>query len=723
MGMGSMLGSSDIQDMLVNYNERFVNADPAMFRDAHVRQLMSVLIRKNKPNPLMLGDAGVGKTRIVEELARLIENKDPNVPKRLQGKTVYELPLGVLVAGAGVVGELEQRVVDLVDFVSDKKNKAILFIDEIHMLQDKHDPTYKKVAQILKPALARGDMHLIGATTTQESKAFDKDPAFRRRFEPLTVDELTREQTVQILYSARASYLLHHKGAVSIQDDVLEKVAQIADENSRASLHRPDNALTLLDGVFAEAIVSHQHAVKEATAAGNQTALQVLKNLSPIPVSEGKVRQVALLLMTGFASREAFDLERCRRGFDGILGQGAVIDRLVEVLQRDALEVFPRKKPLTLMLAGPSGTGKTEAAKRIATSITGQSLISLNMNEFTEKHSVSRIIGSPPGYVGSEDNDEKPFDSLQSNPYRVILLDEFEKADKAVHRLFLTAFDEGWMRMANGRIIDFSKTIIIVTTNAGREAMTRTQTGFQTGAATPALTEQQLVRALQEAFDAELLGRMSQRIAFQPIDEEVYGQILSASYERERERIVNDSPRLAGRLPATMDSDLLAERVESTYLAAQGARPAEAAARRAIEDLLIAPVAPAPMGQPAIAGTLAASAAGPAAAITANGGGAAALDPDDDADLDDDAEAPQAQTAIMVESDDEPTGPVGQVEQDPEQEPEQEPSGADDAEGAVDDVDEASGGEDETPEAAVAADDGPPPLTDDDAPPEDAWAY
>lgn len=587
-GMTGVTGSiDDIKEMLIDYNERFKNAAPALYRDALIAQTISVLIGKNKPNPLLVGPAGVGKTRIAEELSRLIANGSPLIPSQLSSSTVYELPLSNLVAGAGVVGQLEQRLAELVDFASDKANDAILFIDEIHLLQDSRDPIYKKVSQILKPALARGDMRVIGATTMNEAKAFDDDPAFQRRFSRLVVDELSREQTLEVLLSARAGYIAHYKNRISVSDDVLTKLVVIADENSRASSHRPDNALTLLDRAMADSVVAQNTAIAQATASGNTAAVQALQGIT-LPLGEAKLRSVAVRLMTGLATKEPFDEGRILAQLGRIKGQDDIVDDLIDALRRDDLGTFPRTKPLAWMFAGPSGVGKTEVAKIVAQELTNQPPIMLNMGEYHAEHDASRLIGSGPGYVGSDSDKELPFDTLESNPYRVILLDEIEKAHKVIHRLFLTALDEGWMRMANGKVIDFSKTIIIATTNAAREAMSKSTVGFSVSSTPGKLSRQELTKELQREFDPEFLGRFSKLIAFSSLSKDTYRDILVGCYSRERARIADSDPTTAALVPEPIDPDVLDQTVAETYLVDQGARPAEQAARRLIEDAVMA---------------------------------------------------------------------------------------------------------------------------------------
>jgi len=587
--MGPITGSmADITDMLIDYNERFKTAPAAMFRDSLIAQTISVLIGKNKPNPLLVGPAGVGKTRIAEEIARCIAVGSPLIPAGLQKATIYELPLSNLVAGAGVVGQLEERLAALVDFATDSKNDAILFIDEIHLLQDSKDPVYKKVSQILKPALARGDMRLIGSTTMNEARAFDNDPAFQRRFTRLVVDELTRDQTIEVLFSARPSYLAHYKQKVSVSDDVLRKLVVIADENSRSSSHRPDNALTLLDRAMADTVVGHSTAVAQMIASGNTAGANILQSVPVLPLGEAKLRAVAVRLMTGMATKEVFDEVRVLEQLKRIKGQEDIVSEVIDALRRDDLGTFPRTRPMAWLFAGPSGVGKTEVAKIIAQELTNQEPIMLNMGEYAHEHDASRLIGSGPGYIGSESDRELPFDTLESSPYRVILLDEIEKAHKVIHRLFLTALDEGWMRTASGKVIDFSKTIIIATTNAAREGMNRAPVGFSASHGPQKLSRQELTRALQEHFDPEFLGRFSKLIAFESLTRDTYKEILVESYGRERARIEVTDPATAALIPEPLDPDVLARVVEQTYLVDQGARPAEQAARALIEDAVIA---------------------------------------------------------------------------------------------------------------------------------------
>lgn len=591
-GMPSGSDASDLLDgVLVDLNEKFKNADPTMFREAVIEQTLSVIISKTKPNVLLVGGAGVGKSKIAEDIARRIATQDTLIPDVLKDHTIYEVSIPAIIAGAGMVGALEEKVNAIVEFATDPANKAILFIDEIHQItggSGSHgDAIGRKISQMLKPVLARGDMHVIGATTNTESRGFDEDPAFARRFTRLIVDELTPEQTKTVLRSVRPSLMSHYKHQITISDEVLDATVAIAEEHSRAGQHRPDNAITLLDRAMADRVLEQKRLIVQAQIDGNTALVQTLQGMSQMPLTSTRVLDVAKRLLTGNAQRREPDLSVLANTLsDRLRGQDDVLDTLVDRLTRRELALFPAKTPTTWMFAGTSGVGKTEAAKIIADELTGMEPIILNMTEFHKPSDTAKIVGAPPGYIGSDSNQELPFDTLESNPHRVILLDEFEKADKAVQRLFLSAFDEGYIRNAHGKLLDFSKALVICTTNAARETLSRKRVGF--GSNDVPVSAQSLNKALSEFFDVELLGRFSLVVGFNPIGEPVFREIIAADYARQRERILETKPRLASALPAQIPDDQLRAISESSYVDSQGARPAKCAVRLWIEDTLMA---------------------------------------------------------------------------------------------------------------------------------------
>lgn len=569
---GGMAGSgnkndTDPTELLINYNEEFANAGTILFRDQVIEQTLAVLVGKTKPNALLIGPAGVGKTKIVEDIAFRLVSKHPLIPDALKDAVIYELPLTNIVSGSIYVGQVEEKIQSVLDFAKDPKNHVILFIDEIHRLVTSTEPTYQKIAQILKPELARGKIRVIGATTTQEAGDLDDDPAFNRRFSKIIVDELTKAQTVEVLSQARAGFLAHYKNKISISDGILETVVNLTDDYHAAGSHRPDNALTLLDRTIGDAIVNRK--MQEINAANDPVILQALQALPVIPITERQVRKTAIRMTTGNSKPETLDVEKLRAALSTIRGQDDVIEKLIRRLQEHELGLFPKTRPMTMLFIGPSGVGKTEVTKRIAKELTGTDPIILNMTEYHNDAAINRIIGSPPGYVGYSSHMELPFDSLESNPYQIILLDEFEKCDSAVKTLFMQAFDEGYIKTNKGKRIDFSKSIIIATTNAGHTDTISTM-GFSTG--TDSTTETN-VNDLSQWFDLALLNRFNDRITFHPIEKDVYRDILQQKYASTIQGLKEKQPRIT--LADTIPEDDLNQITEESYVPEFGARPAE----------------------------------------------------------------------------------------------------------------------------------------------------
>ena len=567
----------DATSMLINYNERCKASQPAMFRDEVIAQTLSVLIGHNKPNPLLVGPAGVGKTRIVEEIARRIEAHDPTIPPQLLDHVVWELPLSNIVAGSGMVGDLEKKAKAIVEFTCDPANKCILFVDEVHQLSS-GSSTYAQIAQILKPAMARGDIRLIGATTLQEARDLTDDPALNRRFSRVIVDEFTPDQTAEVLRSTLGELSLHYEGRVIIGDGLVENVVSIADMYSSAGSHRPDNAITLMDRAMADAIVTRRRDIANAT---NPAVVSQLESL-PIPLRVEQVRRTALRLMTGHAQREDVTADMLAESFAPIMGQDSVIKEVTSALVRDGFELFPRRRPLSMLFVGPSGVGKTEVATIIGRQLTHGKPITLNMTEYHSPASINRIIGSPAGYVGSTSNAELPFDILDSNPYQVILLDEFEKADPSVQKLFMRALDEGTIQTARGKNVDFTKAIVIATTNATQTRGSKASMGFTTASRSKADERRSMVTELSQWFDVELLNRFRHIIRFNRMSRELYANVVADMWAREMRRL-HDEHRMED-VPEQMDAEVLKRIVEDTYVDKFGMRPAEKAVHDAILD-------------------------------------------------------------------------------------------------------------------------------------------
>lgn len=583
-GFGSFGGNTssdyDPMDFVINYNEKFKTTGTTLFRDKLIEQTLAVLIGKNKPNALLIGSAGVGKTKIVEDLAFRLATDDPIIPDKLKGYTIYELPISNVVSGSSFVGQLEEKVKCVIDFMTDKKNKAILFIDEIHMIVS-DSQTYSKIAEILKPALARGDMKVIGSTTLQESQDLLNNPAFNRRFSRLIVDELSREQTIEILRSMKGSFFTHYGNKISIKDDILETVAILADEYHAAGNHRPDTAITLLDRSIGDAVVARK--VMEKAAQNDPALLQAIQSVTMIPITEKQIKTTAIKLMTGNNKKSDLDVNSLINNLAPIKGQDEIISKLIDVIRRNDLNLFPKTKPLTMLFAGSSGVGKTEVTKIIAKELTGVKPITLNMTEYHSPASINRIIGAPAGYVGSDSKAELPFDCLEGNPYQVILLDEFEKGDKSVQRLFMSAFDEGYIKTNKGKVVDFSKTIIIATTNAAHKESTKSL-GFCTGNEKKQSHKTE-INDLSKWFDTELLNRFELVVTFNELSKDTYREIVANKYHTEIMRIKADKHGI--KLPDDIPDDDLDRIVEDTYIASFGARPAAKAVREYIENEVI----------------------------------------------------------------------------------------------------------------------------------------
>lgn len=567
------------EDYLINYNEQFKNEPPILFRDAVIQQTLSCLIGKFKPNALLIGPAGVGKTKIVEDIARRIANNDILIPAKLQDYTIWELPLSNIVSGSGLVGEVERKTKDIIKFASDPNNKVILFIDEIHMLIGQ-SKTYEQIAQIMKPALARGNMKVIGATTSQEAQNLMDDPAFNRRFTRLIVDEFSVEQTEVILNNMATSMFDHYDHKIAINPALIKEVVKVADEYRTMGSHRPDNAITLLDRAMSTAYI--QRKVMEVQAQNDPQMQAALAAMPTMSLSKSQLKLTAMKLMTGNNEKVIVDVKEMKDKLNVIKGQDEAIAYLVDAIERDNLSLFQRTKPLTILFAGNSGVGKTEVVKIVANYITGVKPIILNMTEYQDNSTINRIIGSPAGFVGYDSKVELPFDILESNPYQIILLDEFEKAHRSVQRLFMSAFDEGYIKTARGKIIDFTKSIIIATTNAGHTTKSD-PIGFIED---DDVQSDASVSDLSRFFDVELLNRFTKVINFNPITRKLFTEIAADTYKRNVQTIKDKHPSFTF-LADEMDDATLEKFTNDNFVKEYGARPIKAAIQKYIEDAVL----------------------------------------------------------------------------------------------------------------------------------------
>lgn len=572
-----------VESILINYNERFAHADPAAYRDRVIDNTMGCLISKMKPNALLTGPAGVGKTRVVEDIARRIENDDPSVPAALRGHTIYELPLSAIVAGSGIVGQLESKVEALIDFFTDPDNKAILFIDEIHLLVDSAQAyTYGKIAQILKPALARGDLRLIGATTTQEATNLDNDPAFKRRFTNVMVAELEQYQTAEIITRAIPSYEKHYQYRITVEPELAEFITRTADDHISSTLHRPDNALTLLDRSMAAESIALSKLIRD----------RIVDPAATAKLTRSRVLATAKSMATSDAGLPQVDFAAMKDELSGLIGQENATSHVHTIIRRHHMYNQVNDRPLSMLFPGPSGIGKTETARIISRHMTGMEPIRLNMNEYSTQPDITKITGSTAGYIGSDSKRELPLDPLRSNPYRVLLLDELEKADRSVQHLFLSALDDGYITLSRGDTIDLRKTIIIATTNAAREvaAGNAPRTGFSFTSDDSASSRKQnrlhLMRHLEDHFAPEFLGRFSHIEPFNQLDRDDFIQIITNIYALQRKDMINSSGFNAHALPAKLPDHIVDDLADEYYTPKLGARPAAYAVRQLIDDAI-----------------------------------------------------------------------------------------------------------------------------------------
>lgn len=570
-------------DALINYNDIADEFDQALFREEEMNRMVTILSSMKKANALLVGDAGVGKTQLVEEFARqYVIEKDPVLIKQFgDDLQIEELRIASLISGKSMVGQLEQEVEKILTYA--KENNVIIFIDELHRLFS--DRVAGNVGQDLKQALARKDMKFIGATTTQEVSEVRKESAFDRRWSDVIVDELTPKQTEEILENVTQNYESFHN--VTIPEHLIPMIVRYGDKYKKAGSHRPDSALTLMDRVSAHVGIE---GVRRKQSSDPQ--VQQYLNANPIPrVAKKDVARVAKSLIekpsikkSNQSIEEALD--------QSIVGQASAKDNVANMVNRLQLNLTESIRPKSFLFTGPTGTGKSEMANQLADYLFGSkdALIRLDMSEFSEKSSINRIKGSADGYVGSDSKQPLPFDTLQSNPRQVILLDEFEKADQQVQLLFMQVLDEGSFTTERHTTVDFSKAIVIATTNAGTEELSTPSIGFNQS---DEISKTEIVNTLSTDFPKELLNRFEHMIVFDKLSIDEYKQILAIKYNAFIEEAQKNRPDLQFS-PKHIDKDddkslsMLDELAEETYNPQFNGRPAQRSIEKHIEDHLLA---------------------------------------------------------------------------------------------------------------------------------------
>ncbi len=485
----------------VNLNEQAQKGriDPLIGRLNELSRMIQVLCRRRKNNPVLVGDPGVGKTAIVEGLALAIHEK--RVPAILDGATLYSLDMGAILAGTKFRGDFEERVKGVIKAIQ-KDPKAILFIDEIHTIVGAGATSGGSMdaSNMLKPALAAGDLRCIGSTTFQEYKAsFERDRALGRRFQKIEVYEPSIDETIEILKGLRARYEAHHE--VKYTDEALVAAAQLSAKyvNDR---HLPDKAIDVLD----EAGASQRlvPADQRRTTIDSDIVEKIVAKMAKIPektVSASDERQLA-------------DLEPALQKV--IYGQDAAIATLVSAIKLNRAGLGAPEKPIgNFLFSGPTGVGKTELAKQMA-KILGVEFLRFDMTEYMEKHTVSRLIGAPPGYVGF-DQGGLLTDAIRKTPYAVLLLDEIEKAHPDVFNILLQVMDHATLTDNNGRKADFRHVILILTTNAGARDLTSRAVGFTGGGMVSGSSAARTKEAIERTFSPEFRNRLDAWVAFEPL--------------------------------------------------------------------------------------------------------------------------------------------------------------------------------------------------------------
>ena len=525
--------------------------DAIIGRDKEIGRVVQILSRRTKNNPCLIGEPGVGKTAIAEGLALRIACG--NVPSRLKTKEIHLLDLTALVAGTQFRGQFESRIKGLVDEVKADGN-VILFIDEVHNLVGTGDAEGSmNAANILKPALSRGEIQVIGATTfTEYRKYIEKDSALERRFQPVTVAEPSIQDTVDVLIGIKPYYENYHR--VKISDELVKK-AVVLSERYITDRFLPDKAIDLLDescacAALRNAVMDEYDAItaqcgemkSQEDALVNEKEIDYEKLAEvrcEIARLENKVQELApealgarvtdediakvIELWTGIpASRvKENELKKLAAIEDKlkskIIGQDEAVKAVSAAIRRSRVQISPRRRPASFIFVGPTGVGKTELVKVLSQELfdTPETLIRLDMSEFMEKHSVSRIIGSPPGYVGYDESGQVT-EKVRRRPYSVLLFDEIEKAHPDVMNILLQILDEGKITDAHGRVVNFENTVIIMTSNAGSD---RRDAALGFAKTESEISKEKALKALSEFLRPEFLSRIDEIIVFRPLEQ------------------------------------------------------------------------------------------------------------------------------------------------------------------------------------------------------------
>jgi len=537
--------------------------DKIIGRDDEIARTMQILCRRGKNNPCLIGEPGVGKTAIAEGLAQRIAAGD--VPSRLSEKEIHLLDLTALVAGTQFRGQFESRIKGLIEEVKALGN-IILFIDEVHSLVGAGDAEGSmNAANILKPALSRGEVQIIGATTfTEYRKYIEKDAALERRLQPVKIEEPSIEETCQILEGIKEHYESFHK--VKVNESIVRK-ATVYSERYITDRFLPDKAIDLLDEACTcanlrnaaieelektrkriKSLMERQQLmmdqqdpdyeklsqIRSETIREESRMAALKEQAADNLVTEDDVARV-IQLWTGIPAQKVMesDIRRLRDLEDAlkkhIIGQDEAVAAVAAAIRRSRVQINPQRRPASFIFVGPTGVGKTELVKRLAAELFDkpETLIRLDMSEFMEKHAVSRIIGSPPGYIGYDEAGQLT-EKVRRKPYSVILFDEIEKAHPDVMNILLQILDEGRIHDAQGREVGFENTVIIMTSNAGSD---RKDGAIGFGKTKDAATKERCMKALKDFLRPEFLGRVDEIVFFRDLDADDFENIALLQLE------------------------------------------------------------------------------------------------------------------------------------------------------------------------------------------------
>ncbi len=599
--------------------------DPVIGREAEVQRVMQILNRRTKNNPVIIGEAGVGKTAIVEGLAQKIVAGD--VPENLRDKRLLALDMGALVAGSKFRGEFEERLQAIMTEIRQSEGEIILFIDEVHQVVGAGAAEGAiDASNMMKPALARGELHVIGATTLDEYRQYiERDTALERRFAPVYVDEPTVEETIEILKGLAPRYEAHHK--VKITPEALEAAARLS---SRYITERflPDKAIDLIDEASSKHVIDQQSMTPELrqikdqleeierqveAAAGRQdyeaaaqlrTEVLRLKaeydsrksdwegndhhdmtvTADDIAALVGAITGIPVSRMMEGETEKLLHMEESLH--ERIVGQDQAIVSLSDAIRRARAGLKDPKRPIgSFIFLGPTGVGKTELAKALAGYLFDDedAMVRIDMSEFGERHTVSRLIGAPPGYVGYDEAGGLT-EQIRRRPYAVVLFDEIEKAHPEVLNVLLQIMEDGRLTDGHGRTVDFRNTVIIMTSNLGTAIDTRAQFGFGPERTTSDAERQQLhrnvERALQGFFRPEFINRVDDIIVFEPLTEKELRPIVDIMLREVEERLRDRQVTI--ELTDTAKEELVREGYDRVY----GARPLRRTVERRVENPL-----------------------------------------------------------------------------------------------------------------------------------------